>query len=299
MWNNFTQKEALIKSFLEDLHSISYSTGKSKHQTFTNFLEIAYCVTHNTPYTLWFLEKDEAYETTEAKYLELINKHKKDQIDKITKMYWYLMKFYQAERNYDDFLWTILEKEWLIDATKWQYFTPIHICDFMSKILDTKPYTKIKEQWYYTICDPCAWAWRFIISSAQITNNEWYDDKTQMIFEATDIDRNCFLMTYIQTSMLWLAGVIKWGDTLAQKFHEIQETPTYKIIKSKENVERYKKVKEEIKTLQRLEMMRNIIQWDAQKPQNNTTQISNNHTYHEANYQFQEQKNWNTQWVLF
>lgn len=286
MLQNINQKTDLIKLFCKDLKKIAYQKWESEHQTFSNFLEIAYCVVHNTNYHLWVFLQDEAFEKMEQKYMELITKYHEQRFD-IAKMYWYLLTFYQDQQNYDDFLWNIIEEEKMTSESKGQFFTPIHVCNAMAEMIFWEQ--EIKEKWYFTLQEPCCWAGRMIIAMANVTKQAWYDGRTQMIFEATDIDRNCFLMTYIQTALLGLSWIVKWWDALSFKDYEAQETPMLKIIQSQENIKRVQTLQSQIKAMETIEKMQAII--------SDTKQIVETKINHD--YEFQRQDSWLIQWVLF
>ncbi len=54
-----------------------------------------------------------------------------------------------------------------------------------------------------------------IIAAAKTLENLGYNPQETMYFMATDIDKSCFDMTFIQTTLLGLCGTVVWGNSIS------------------------------------------------------------------------------------
>ncbi len=66
-----------------------------------------------------------------------------------------------------------------------------------------------------------------IIAAAKTLENLGYNPQETMYFIATDIDKRCFDMTFIQTSLLGLCGTVVFGNTLSLEAWRIYNTLFY------------------------------------------------------------------------
>ena len=66
-----------------------------------------------------------------------------------------------------------------------------------------------------------------IIAAAKTIYNLGYNPQQVMMFSATDIDKKCVEMTFIQTSLLGLCGEITWGNTITLESWRTYRTMFY------------------------------------------------------------------------
>lgn len=189
------------KDFIKCLQSVNYSIGT--YDVFTDFLSVASLSLANVPF------KNQDFEN---EYLQIIKKYK--QPEKLAELLG-IVKNALATKH-QDFLGDIFMELGFGSQCNGQFFTPYHISHFMAQITMQKDVIKknLEEKGYITVCDPCVGAGAMIIAASEVLLSMGYNPHTQMLFSATDIDRKCFDMTYIQTTLYGLAGQVTWGDSL-------------------------------------------------------------------------------------
>ena len=68
-----------------------------------------------------------------------------------------------------------------------------------------------------------------MIAFAPMIEEAKHDPTATRDFDAVDIDRQCANMTYIQTSLLGLTGVVRHGDTLRMYMRSYTFTPAARL----------------------------------------------------------------------
>lgn len=112
------------------------------------------------------------------------------------------------------------------DATG-QFFTPYHVSKMMSEICFTDIEKQLEEKDFITLSEPCCGSGGMIIAYSETLKEQGYNCQNQLFVEAIDIDEICFMMTYIQLSLLGVGARVMQGDSLAWKFQQILYTPFY------------------------------------------------------------------------
>ena len=103
---------------------------------------------------------------------------------------------------------------------KGQFFTPYHICEFMSELQfagDEKA-EKLEEKGYISVNDPACGAGAMLIAFANVARKHGINYQKQVLFVAQDIDRTAAMMCYIQMSLLGCPAIVVIGDSLAKPF---------------------------------------------------------------------------------
>lgn len=120
------------------------------------------------------------------------------------------------EENPDqDFLGELYMMLNLGNHWKGQFFTPYHICEFMSKItIGEEVSEKIDNQGFIAINDCACGAGATLIAAANTFKERGINYQRDVLFVAQDIDRIVGMMCYIQLSLLGCAGYVVIANTL-------------------------------------------------------------------------------------
>ncbi len=119
-----------------------------------------------------------------------------------------------------DFLGSLYHYLNLHQEQKGQFFTPYHICEFMSEIqfTDMGADEMLKERRYISVNDPACGAGAMLIAFANVAKKHGINYQKHVLFVAQDIDRTAAMMCYIQMSLLGCPAVAVIGDSLAKPF---------------------------------------------------------------------------------
>lgn len=119
-----------------------------------------------------------------------------------------------------DFLGSLYHYLNLQQEQKGQFFTPYHICEFMSELQfagDEKA-EKLEEKGYISVNDPACGAGAMLIAFANVAKKHGINYQKYVLFVAQDIDRTAAMMCYIQLSLLGCPAVVAIGDSLAKPY---------------------------------------------------------------------------------
>lgn len=210
--------------FIKTLHH--FPNTRDKYETFCDWLEIAATALHQKCYNI--IPKDADYERFEQKYLELIKKYNKEELS----LFANLLSITQLAlyHSHQDFLGRVYELAEFSNRDRGQFFTPYHVSQMMAKMVLIDIKTPIKEKGYFTMCEPCCGAGGMIIAAAEEVREQGFQPSYHMLFAATDIDRKCFNMSYIQASILDICGYVNHGNTLTMEIWETRPTPAARFI---------------------------------------------------------------------
>lgn len=119
-----------------------------------------------------------------------------------------------------DFLGSLYHYLNLQQEQKGQFFTPYHICEFMSELQfagDEKA-EKLEEKGYISVNDPACGVGAMLIAFANVARKHGINYQKHVLFVAQDIDRTAAMMCYIQMSLLGCPAIVAIGDSLAKPF---------------------------------------------------------------------------------
>lgn len=204
-----------IKEFSKKLEQADY--GRNPRDTFSDFLTMASISLANVVYKDAELEKE---------YLDIISKYKNKYA--FPELFQMLVDEYERE-PFQDLMGRIYMQGNFGNSGTGQFFTPFNVSDMMAQIslYQNDVEQKIKENGYITVCDPCVGAGGMIIAAAKTIFNLGFNPQQTMLFNATDIDRRCFEMTFVQTSLLGLCGEVHWGNTISLETWRTYKTLFY------------------------------------------------------------------------
>ena len=198
-------------------------------------------------YTRWEVWKDFLYlsaasmanvfptkewEEREQNYLSIINKYPKELQDSFPELFG-LAVMALDENPEQDFLGQLYHRLELHQQQKGQFFTPYHICEFMSEIqmIEQKAEEKQSQKKCITVSDCACGAGAMLIAFANVAKKHKINFQTEVLFFAQDIDLTAALMCYIQLSVLGCSAFVIVGDSLAKPgFHpdnQVWCTPMY------------------------------------------------------------------------
>lgn len=204
-----------IREFTKKLEQADY--GKNPRDIFSDFLTMASISLANVVYRNIKLEKE---------YSTLISRYKNPSV--FPELFHMIVNEFE-KNNFQDLMGKIYMQGNFGNSNAGQFFTPFHVSDMMAQITiyqnDLKQ--KIEEHGYITVCDPCVGAGGMIIAVAKTLYNLGYNPQQTMKFYATDIDKRCFEMTFIQTSILGLCGEVSWGNTITLETWKTYNTLLY------------------------------------------------------------------------
>lgn len=106
-----------------------------------------------------------------------------------------------------------------------QYFTPYEVSRLMAEM--TVGQTDLPKDKILTFNEPCCGSGGLIIATADALNERGFNYTSNAVFIANDIDRNCALMCYLQTSWAAMPAIILHQDTITQKAWDEFFTPAF------------------------------------------------------------------------
>jgi hypothetical protein len=152
-------------------------------------------------------------EEVEADYLRTVNKHGKRR-----KEFAYSVRdcFHimvgALEKEYHDFLGDVATVLGVTSQWSAQFMTPKDLCEAMVKmtVQDRKPTIEHRM----TVGEPCVGGGAMLIAMAKELRRLDYAP-WHWWFEATDVDRRCCQMAYIQLTLCGAPGVVTHGNSLS------------------------------------------------------------------------------------
>lgn len=209
-------KEELLKLFRKFYNRANW-------EVFSDFVVMSACSFSNA------VDKKH-YDEREKQYLNIAGKYTKEEINIFPQMLAYLIKAFSAfdsENRVKDVLGWLFEKLELHNKCRGQFFTPEHICEFMSKIIFDKGDKTIEERGFITVNEPCCGSGRMVLSFADVMRDKGYSHQKNLFVVAQDIDFNCVCMTYIQLALYGIPAIVIHGNALAYTGDSYWYTPAY------------------------------------------------------------------------
>lgn len=203
-----------LKGFISKLHNLDKS--RQVNEVFKDFLTLCTCSLAQP-----FYRSDEI----EQRYLNTVKQYTKEQAEEFSKLLALLVM--ALEEKHQDFLGQVYMQLNLGNVATGQFFTPYHISKLMSEINFIEIEDKLKAQEFITLSDPCCGSAGMIIAFAETMKNKGYNYQNQLYVEVIDIDEMCFMMAYIQLSLLGVGARVIHGDSLTLNFHKVLYTPFY------------------------------------------------------------------------
>lgn len=190
---------------------------------FSDFTEITSSAIHQYPYHLQIIEKDEDFARVEDIYLSLVKKYNKEELDIICQLYAIIVE--ELNTKPQDFLGEAYQQLGIHNKHNGEFFTPNHVSRLMAEIGLNNIEQYVKMNGFVSICEPACGAGVMLIEAVNMINQKGYNPREVIYCEATDINRTCFNMCYIQLGQLGIAGHVRHGNTLTNEIWESRPTP--------------------------------------------------------------------------
>jgi type I restriction-modification system DNA methylase subunit len=209
-----------VKAFLKTIEHFRYH--HHIYDVFRDWTELAAAELHQAPYRAG-LPKDEVFERVEEEYLAVAKKYQRKDFDRFAEMLG--ITWAALSEGKQDFLGQCYMQLEIGNKRAGQFFTPYEVSLLVARLTVDDPSPLIAEQGFITLHEPACGAGGMVIAVAQVVEEAKHDPTTTLYFDAVDIDRQCANMTYIQTSLLGLSGVVWHGDTLRMEMRSHRITP--------------------------------------------------------------------------
>lgn len=213
-----------VKAFLKVIEQFRYDHHIS--EVFRDWTELVAAELHQTPYHAG-LPKDAAFASIEAQYMAVAKKYQRCDFDRFAELLG--ITRIALEMGYQDFLGQCYMQLEISNERAGQYFTPYEVSLLVARLAVENPTPMIAEQGFITLHEPACGSGGMVIAVAQTLLEMGFLPTTNLYFDAVDIDRQCSNMTYIQTSLLGLTGVVWHGDTLRMNMQSRRFTPAARI----------------------------------------------------------------------
>lgn len=197
--------EETKKEFLKIFNEMCYS--RSAWQVWADLMSVMACSIANA-----VDKREEMWSAREKEYEECIKRL--GGVEKPAKCFAAVTM--ALEENPDqDFLGELYMTLNLGNHWKGQFFTPYHICEFMSKVtICEETSEKIEEQGFIAVNDFACGAGATLIATANTFKGRGINYQRDVLFVAQDIDRIVGMMCYIQLSLLGCAGYVVIANTI-------------------------------------------------------------------------------------
>ena len=194
------QKE-LVKKF-----EVFTSKGRSRWQVWSDWITISAIAVSNATDKSHFDER-------EQQYMTIVKKYTKQEVDAFADMFSILVMALE-DNSEQDFLGELYMCLGLGSDHAGQFFTPYHLCEFMSAV--TTPaeefQQKIGDRGWVAVCDPTCGAGALLVAFANECRKKEINYQTDVLFVAQDIDYIVGMMCYLQMSLLGMPGYVVIGD---------------------------------------------------------------------------------------
>lgn len=206
----------------KEFNNILKDLARSRHMisVFRDFLEMSHIALANSVY----LQTDIGQEM-EARYFESIKQYSKEELEQFSKLL--ALTAIALQESSHDFLGQVFMANDMGNEYRGQFFTPYHISQMMTQIIFTGYDDIIKEKGYISMQEPTCGSGGMVIACAETLHASGYDVSKTMWAEARDIDSLCFMMTYIQLSVLGVPARVVQGNTLTLEENRVLYTPAF------------------------------------------------------------------------
>lgn len=167
-----------------------------------------------------------ACQERENRYLEIVRKYERDDLDLFAKMLALLIDAMGDEIT--DHLGQLFHHLELHNHYRGQYFTPMPLCELMGRItIDDHLDEATKRNGHVTVSEPACGSGATVIGFVRAFRDLGYNYQTQMHVTAVDVDIRCVHMAYLQLSLLHIPAVIVHGNTLTLEEWSHWHTPAH------------------------------------------------------------------------
>lgn len=206
------------KNLLKLFNSLAYK--HSAWQVFADFNEAAAISLSNA------VDLAQA-ETREARYMQLIQRYSRDELQAFPQMLGELTL--ALEDRPSDVLGHAFHELELHNKWAGQFFTPYDVCRMMAKMIlgGTDPAAIVAERGFVTAAEPAVGSGAMVIALAEEMREAGLNYQRQLHVTATDVDIKCVHMAYTQFSLLHIPAIVVHGNSLSGEVFGQWFTPAH------------------------------------------------------------------------
>ena len=164
-------------------------------------------------------ELQKVWQEREDRYMQIIKKYKKDEIQTITEMFAALVEEFQIH-PFQDFAGQIYMELGISNNNAGQFFTPYSVCGLIAQVTqDHKSIRQtVKDKGWYCMYDCACGGGATMIAGLEQANNEFHrlNWRNHVMVNANDIDIVCCSMCYVQLSLIGVAAIVTCSNALMQ-----------------------------------------------------------------------------------
>jgi len=174
-------------------------------------------------------------ETYEMRYKAIAEKYRKEYLDIIASAFAMLgsqiLKAANGDIPFADWAGEIYMNSGTSNGRAGQFFTPYHVSHLMAECSlecdDVLGRIGKDPDDVITIYEPTCGAGGLIVASIDVLKGYGVNYAWNVFVDCGDIDSRCVHMTYVTLSLLGVPAVVRLGDALMMKYHEVWFTPAY------------------------------------------------------------------------
>ena len=178
---------------------------------------------HQLPYHSGEIQHDDDFERLEERYMEVIKRYDRNELNAMSQMLAITLQAHQE--HFSDFLGAIAAEQSLLNEDGGQFFTPYALCRLTAQMSLTDARETVEQKGLITIGEPASGGGAMIIAAAEALKEQGLDPRSCAQFDATDVSRNAYNMTYIQLSAQNLQAIVRHGNSLSMEMYESRPTP--------------------------------------------------------------------------
>ena len=165
------------------------------------------------------------------------------------------MAIYEYRNDPMDILGDIFHRLNLSNKWNGQFFTPIHICEFMADIAGIADSVSVLKKGYIKVNEPACGSGAMVIGAIRSMVKRDIDYHDKIFFVAQDIDIRCVWMAYIQFCLYGIPAVLLQGNSLTGEVNSSWYTAQGINVLMKEEQQRIE-AEEERKSKRRLNVLK-------------------------------------------
>lgn len=219
------------KEFKKTIEGFRYN--RNIRDVFVDWLDIAACAVHQEPYHLGLVKQDEEFDKVEAQYMAAIKKYTREELDAFGTLLGITKMALWDEKA--DFLGKLYMELEISNDRSGEFFTPFEVSLMMARMILGDISSQIKEKGFITIAEPACGGGGMLLAAAKAIEEQGYNPREVMFFDATDISKPCADMAYLQTAILGLSGIVHHGNTLSTKEWSSRFTPVCRVFPARTN----------------------------------------------------------------
>jgi len=164
-------------------------------------------------------ELQKVWQEREDRYMQIIKKYKKDEVQTITEMFAALVEEFQIH-PFQDFAGQIYMELGISNNNAGQFFTPYSVCGLMAQVTQDHESIRqtVKDKGWYCMYDCACGGGATMIAGLEQANNEFHrlNWRNHVMVNANDIDIVCCSMCYVQLSLIGVAAIVTCSNALMQ-----------------------------------------------------------------------------------